>query len=219
MPARANVSRDWFFRNGRSSTRPTHSGCRSSGSPPANKAATSVRGDAGKSDPTVWCVDLDQRFQRIRAARSVADDARVERLALDRGSNCCSDGVGAERTGAGVVGDEDSGRHVRSPVNGASNSSKRSGVTRPWISSSMRTVGPHAQLPKQYAASSLTLRSRRGRPHRDAEACFGVFCQRPATDRLAGFCLTDLNQVTRRRFARAGRDRNWLRRGRRRATG
>jgi hypothetical protein len=91
--------------------------------------------------------DFHQRLQPIHAARAVAYDlnllAALLRFLFDRDS----DGVGAHRQGAGILGNVNGDAHDF--LASLTISSNRSGVTRPKTSLSTMTEGDRAQFPRQ----------------------------------------------------------------------
>ena len=98
-------------------------------------------------------LDLHHRLEPEKPARSVADHLDVEVATLRFLGDRSRRGVGADRSGGRILGHEDPGSGAHACLlwrrNGAINSSKRCGETRPCSSSSIMSEGPSAQLPRQ----------------------------------------------------------------------
>ena len=110
------------------------------------------RRDVREADATSLRVDLDQRFQPVCPARTVPHDARIKHPCTYQRIDGVGHIIGTDGTRAGVIRHEDACSHG-APRSAATSASNRAVSTVPCTRSPIRTEGPSAQLPKQYAAS------------------------------------------------------------------
>ena len=99
-------------------------------------------------------LDLDQRLEPADASTAGADEFDLVPGGLRPGDQRGRGLVGPQRERGGVARDPHHPLH-ESASSLASNASNRSAVTRPCRSSSTRSDGAVAQLPRQYTGSSV----------------------------------------------------------------